>query len=263
MLAPHDVPGGIRALGWDVQSAYSTNRGTALSRRAVGHGGYTGTSLWIDPEQDLFVIFLSNRVHPDGKGSINALAGAIATLAGSTLVAAEAPVELDRGSRLASTCLRLKTSPACAACASPSDQRQRPHPRRRAHHRRAGQPPRSCPGVPAQSRARPFGQPRRAHRGWRRRQDQASRRQPLRRGAGAARGAAAGPRPVTLPPAIDAVVVDLPDVGARFFTYASTLHATMRAAAERGLRVIVLDRPNPIDGVDVAAPCSRPARCRR
>jgi uncharacterized protein YbbC (DUF1343 family) len=59
---------------------------------------------------------------------------------------------------------------------------------------------------------------------------------------------------VILPPAIDAVVVDLPDVGARFFTYASTLHATLRAAAERGLRVIVLDRPNPIDGIDVDGP---------
>ena len=91
MLAPHDVPGGIRALGWDMQSTYSTNRGTALSRRAVGHGGYTGTSLWIDPEQDLFVIFLSNRVHPDGKGSVNTLAGAIATLAGATFAATTAP----------------------------------------------------------------------------------------------------------------------------------------------------------------------------
>ena len=58
------------SLGWDTRSAYSNNRGTSLSRRAVGHGGYTGTSLWVDPEQNLFVIFLSNRVHPDGKGSI-------------------------------------------------------------------------------------------------------------------------------------------------------------------------------------------------
>ena len=66
--------------------------------------------------------------------------------------------------------------------------------------------------------------------------------------------ASAGPRSVTLPPGIDAIVVDLPDVGARFFTYASTLHATMRAAAEQDLRVIVLDRPNPINGIDVAGP---------
>jgi len=101
MLAPHDLPGGIRALGWDMQSAYSTNRGTSFSRRAVGHGGYTGTSLWIDPENDLFVIFLSNRLHPDGKGSINAIASAIATLAGSTFghTASEPPIAPMGGKR--------------------------------------------------------------------------------------------------------------------------------------------------------------------
>jgi len=64
---------------------------------------------------------------------------------------------------------------------------------------------------------------------------------------------------VTLPPDIDAIVIDLPDVGARFFTYASTVHATLRAAAQRGLRVIVLDRPNPINAIDVAGPMLKPS----
>src|SRR6185295_4347663 len=79
MFAPHDVPGGIRSPGWDVQTAFSVNRGDTLSRRAVGHGGFIGTVFWIDPEYDLFVLFLSNRVHPDGKGTVNALAGQIGT----------------------------------------------------------------------------------------------------------------------------------------------------------------------------------------
>jgi len=52
-----------------------------MSTRAFGHGGFTGTSMWIDPGHDLFVIFLSNRVHPDGKGSVNPLAGRIGTIA--------------------------------------------------------------------------------------------------------------------------------------------------------------------------------------
>ena len=58
-------PRGIR-VRWmlDVKSAYSSNRGESLSPRAVGHGGYTGTSLWIDPDKDLFVLFLSNLHHP-------------------------------------------------------------------------------------------------------------------------------------------------------------------------------------------------------
>ena len=59
------MPGGTRALGWDTPSAtgYST-AGARMSRRAFGHTGFTGTSLWIDPERGVFVILLSNRIHP-------------------------------------------------------------------------------------------------------------------------------------------------------------------------------------------------------
>lgn len=58
-------PGSTRALGWDTpsDSGYSS-AGTAMSRRAFGHTGFTGTSIWIDPERDLFVILLTNRVNP-------------------------------------------------------------------------------------------------------------------------------------------------------------------------------------------------------
>jgi CubicO group peptidase (beta-lactamase class C family) len=52
-----------RALGWDTPSPNSS-AGTHLSPRAFGHTGFTGTSLWIDPGEDLFVILLTNRVHP-------------------------------------------------------------------------------------------------------------------------------------------------------------------------------------------------------
>jgi uncharacterized protein YbbC (DUF1343 family) len=259
MLAPHDVPGGIRALGWDMQTAYSANRGTAFSRRAVGHGGYTGTSLWIDPGQDLFVIFLSNRVHPDGKGSINALAGAIATLAGTTLAAPVPPITgapltlgIDvlatenfsplRGLRFAlltndsartkdgartTDVLAARHDFTLVALLSPE------------HGLSAIRDERIEDSVDANTKL-PIAS--------------------LYGGAFSPRvGRPAGPRPVTLPPNIDAVVVDLPDVGTRFFTYASTLHATMRAAAERGLQVIVLDRPNPINGIDVAGPILKPS----
>jgi uncharacterized protein YbbC (DUF1343 family)/CubicO group peptidase (beta-lactamase class C family) len=74
------IPEGYRCLGWDMQTGYSGNRGKTMSPSAFGHGGFTGTSLWIDPALDLFVIFLSNRVHPDGKGSVNPLAGEIGTI---------------------------------------------------------------------------------------------------------------------------------------------------------------------------------------
>jgi len=69
-----------RALGWDAGPG-SSNRSEAYSDRAFGHGGFTGTALWIDPVRDLYVIFLSNRVHPDGKGSVNPLIGRIGSIA--------------------------------------------------------------------------------------------------------------------------------------------------------------------------------------
>ena len=58
-----DVPGSSRALGWDTMLPTSSC-GTRLSASAFGHTGYTGTSLWIDPERELYVVLLTNRVHP-------------------------------------------------------------------------------------------------------------------------------------------------------------------------------------------------------
>ena len=85
MTAAVRVSAGERALGWDERSSYSSNRGDLFSDRAFGHGGFTGTAIWIDPELDLFVVFLSNRVHPDGKGSVNRLIGRIGTIAAAAL----------------------------------------------------------------------------------------------------------------------------------------------------------------------------------
>jgi uncharacterized protein YbbC (DUF1343 family) len=256
MTAPHDVPGGIRALGWDVQSAYSTNRGLSLSRHSVGHGGYTGTSLWIDLEKDLFVVFLSNRVHPDGNGSINGLAAAIATLVGTgpespvpgtglalgiDVLAAQDFARL-RGLRFAlltndsarnregtrtTDVLAGRSDLSLVALLTPE------------HGLSATRDERIADGVDAKTRLAVHSLYGGAH-------GPRNKRPP-------------GPRPVTLPDGIDAVVVDLPDVGTRFYTYASTLHATMRAAASRGLRVIVLDRPNPLGAIEVAGPVLKPS----
>jgi CubicO group peptidase (beta-lactamase class C family) len=81
MLEPRPVPKAKRALGWDVSSGFSSGRGHELTERAVGHSGYTGTSLWIDPMLDLFVIFLSNRNHPFSTGKVTDLQGRVTDLA--------------------------------------------------------------------------------------------------------------------------------------------------------------------------------------
>jgi CubicO group peptidase (beta-lactamase class C family) len=61
------VPGSSRALGWNTPSPGSS-AGTLLSSRSFGHTGFTGTSLWIDPERGIFVALLTNRVHPSRQG---------------------------------------------------------------------------------------------------------------------------------------------------------------------------------------------------
>ena len=60
---PYLVEGSSRALGWDTPSEPSS-AGKFFSASSFGHTGFTGTSIWIDPERELFAILLTNRVHP-------------------------------------------------------------------------------------------------------------------------------------------------------------------------------------------------------
>ncbi|MBC8003544.1 MAG: serine hydrolase, partial [Opitutaceae bacterium] len=69
-----------RGLGWDIDSGYSRPRGSLFPRGSYGHTGFTGTCLWIDPFSKTFWIFLSNRVHPDGKGNVGPLQVTLANL---------------------------------------------------------------------------------------------------------------------------------------------------------------------------------------
>jgi CubicO group peptidase (beta-lactamase class C family) len=62
-----DVPGSSRALGWDTMLPTSSC-GSLMSPRAFGHTGFTGTSLWVDPDRNVYVVLLTNRVHPRAEG---------------------------------------------------------------------------------------------------------------------------------------------------------------------------------------------------
>src|SRR6185369_4137127 len=81
-------------LGWDIDSSFSSNRGELLPLGSYGHTGFTGTSIWIDPATREFVVFLSNRVHPDGKGDVTPLRAKVATIAAAALT--DAPSEAAR-----------------------------------------------------------------------------------------------------------------------------------------------------------------------
>ncbi|TFG54784.1 MAG: class C beta-lactamase-related serine hydrolase, partial [Candidatus Aminicenantes bacterium] len=79
------VGGSGRGLGWDLDSDYATVRGDLFGPTSYGHSGYTGTSVWIDPETQTSVVFLTNRVHPDDKGDIIALRSKVANVVAASI----------------------------------------------------------------------------------------------------------------------------------------------------------------------------------
>jgi beta-N-acetylhexosaminidase len=83
-----NVPDSSRALGWDTPSENSS-AGDLLSRRSFGHTGFTGTSMWMDPDRKLFVILLTNRVHPTREN--NAIRAVRREVADAVVRALEAP----------------------------------------------------------------------------------------------------------------------------------------------------------------------------
>jgi CubicO group peptidase (beta-lactamase class C family) len=75
----------IRGYGWDIESSYSAPRGD-LFKDGFGHSGFTGTSIWIDPSADTFVVVLTNRVHPEGGKDVNHLRAVIANIVAASIV---------------------------------------------------------------------------------------------------------------------------------------------------------------------------------
>jgi uncharacterized protein YbbC (DUF1343 family)/CubicO group peptidase (beta-lactamase class C family) len=86
--------GDTRGLGWDINTSFSSNRGELFPLGSFGHTGFTGTSLWVDRVSQTFVVFMSNRVHPDGKGDVSPLRARVATVAASAVE--DTPVEMYR-----------------------------------------------------------------------------------------------------------------------------------------------------------------------
>ncbi|HEY4014100.1 MAG TPA: exo-beta-N-acetylmuramidase NamZ domain-containing protein [Polyangiaceae bacterium] len=252
MIAPYDVPKGVRALGWNVDSSW---RGRGLSPRAIGHFGFTGTALWIDPEKDVFTVVLTNRVHPDGRGDAKPLVAAVNTLVAEAVGpavgrvdacvegtgAVEAGIDVLRGERferLRGRRVGLITNASGRARDGTStvDLLMRAD----GVHLAALFTPEHGLGADQQGRI-PSGHDERTGL-------------PVF----SLYGETFAPKAETLA-GIDTLVFDIQDVGTRFFTYASTMRRAMEAARDHDLRFVVLDRPNPIDGVDVAGPVRMPA----
>ena len=248
MTRPVKVPRGLRALGWDVQSPYSSNRGDLLSPSAFGHGGFTGTAMWIDPQTGLFVIFLSNRVHPDGKGSVNRLAGRIATVAAASI--ATRPAESNKNSPAVLTGIDVLQSDGFKQLAGRRVGLITNHTGLNRNGDSTIQLLHKAKNVklvalfsPEHGIAGKLDIPKIGDG-----KDQSSGLKIY-----SLYGKTRIPTPEMLK-GIDTLVFDIQDIGTRFYTYISTMGNAMQAAAKHKLRFVVLDRPNPINGVDVQGP---------
>jgi uncharacterized protein YbbC (DUF1343 family)/CubicO group peptidase (beta-lactamase class C family) len=276
--------GWTRGLGWDINSRFSTNRGDLFPLGSFGHTGFTGTSIWIDPASKMFVVFLSNRVHPDGKGDVASLRGRVASIAAGAVtdlaVVARARMEFSeyyermvsdlarftasREQPLATTASVNRTNPGDTKVLTGIDVLARDSFKQLAGMRiglitnqtgrdRTGRSTidvlYKAPGVKLVA----LFSPEHGIRGAADEKVSDSKDEGTGLPIYSLYGETRRPGPDQLKD-LDALVFDIQDIGTRFYTYISTLGYVMEEAAKARRPVFVLDRPNPIGGVDIEGP---------
>jgi uncharacterized protein YbbC (DUF1343 family)/CubicO group peptidase (beta-lactamase class C family) len=285
MTRPRQVTedGGARGLGWDVNTSFSTNRGDLFPVGSFGHTGFTGTSIWIDPASETFVVFLSNRVHPDGKGDVgpvrarvaNIVAGAVtdaATVARARLEQGRYVEEMLSGvTRFASSVGDARAgeaggllAPEQAEVLSGIDVLEADgfkelqglrvglitnHTGRDLAGRQTIDVLRDAPGVKLTA----LFAPEHGIRGQADDKVNDALDERTRLPIYSLYGETRRPKPEQLKN-LDALVFDVQDIGARFYTYISTLGYAMEEASKARIPLFVLDRPNPIGGAEVEGP---------
>jgi uncharacterized protein YbbC (DUF1343 family) len=247
-----------RTGGFDLDSSFSRPRGEIFPIGSYGHTGFTGGFYWIDPYSKTFYIFLSNRVHPNGKGSVTALQRRLGTMVAEAMGVEERDVLPERtGGRVEWVTGGADVQNGIDVLHNSGYQAlQGLRVGLVTNHTgidRAGNPTidllRSAPGVTLVSLFSP-------EHGIRGTSDEnvGDTKDPV---SGlpvySLYGAHRKPLPEQLAN-IDALVFDIQDVGARFYTYISTLANILDAASEAHKKVIVLDRVNPIGGDAVEGP---------
>jgi len=262
--SPADQPI-LRGLGWDIDSPYSSNRGDLFPIGSYGHTGFTGTSLWIDPYSKSYVILLTNFVHPHRGKSLSSLRSRVATIAAASFGITSREVRLTgynetingpglprvvdpagsvltgldvlaqekfaplRGKRIGlitnhtglsrdgkrNVDLMMRAGVEVVAIFTPEHGLQG-----REDQPNISDTKDTATGIPVTS----------LYQGSRRRMS-----------------------PEMLN-GIDALVYDIQDVGARFYTYSCTMLYSLEEAAKKHVPYFVLDRPNPITGTKVEGP---------
>jgi uncharacterized protein YbbC (DUF1343 family)/CubicO group peptidase (beta-lactamase class C family) len=278
MTQPEQPPSApvLRGFGWDIDSPFSSNRGDFLPVGSYGHTGFTGTSMWIDPTTNSYIILLTNSVHPRGKGNAVGLRVKVATE-----IAAALPLTADEKDALRWKSITgynealsaerrmsarngavkngidvleqhgfdvLKAAEGKKHVALVTNQTGVDVAGKRTIDVLAG-----APGVSLDA----IFSPEHGVTGTLDTTD-------INNSKDAATGvpvysvyggsdAARRPQPEVLR-TLDAIVFDIQDAGTRFYTYETTLGYFLEAAAKAGIEMIVLDRPNPITGSFVQGP---------
>ncbi len=245
MTRRHRLPNdaGTRTLAFDADTAYSSARGRRFDRTATfGHTGFTGPMFWMDPAHDVYVVFLTNRLHPDGEGDVLDLRWAVASVAAEAALGRREPstvrtgvdvlawrhfqrIDGDRVGLITNHTGRtrfgtrtidlLHRSPAVDLVKIFSPE-----------HGLGGKRSGKVTGGEDEETGVPVVSLYGDHR-----------------------------RPTKeMLSDVDTLLFDVQSVGTRFYTYITTMGYAMEAAAEHGARFVVLDRPNPIAPMGARGP---------
>lgn len=267
-----------RGLGWDIGSGYSGPRGSIFPLGSFGHTGWTGTSIWIDPFSQSFVIFLSNRNHPDESGNVGRLRTQLGTLAAEAIkdfnfasvpgaLAVREPVAAEETRRTRSASSegeRPPPSPVNHRTLTGADVLERDNfaPLKglrvglitnHTGHDRERNPTIDLLYNAPEVKLTVLFSPEHGIRGTADEKVADSYDEDTGLPIYSLYGKTNKPASNQLTN-VDAIVFDIQDVGCRFYTYTATMGLALEAAAEHKKKYFVLDRPDPINGNAIEGP---------
>jgi uncharacterized protein YbbC (DUF1343 family)/CubicO group peptidase (beta-lactamase class C family) len=301
MTQPEQPPAApvLRGFGWDIDSPFSSNRGDLLPIGSFGHTGFTGTSIWIDPTTQTYIILLTNAVHPRGKGNAIALRSKVATEVAAALNLTVSEKDALRGKSITgynealSAARRMSArngtvkngidvleehgfdvlKVASGTTMQGADQTStapQPTPKRRiglvTNQTGLDSDGRRTIDVLAQAQGISLEAIFSPEHGVTGTLDTTNVGNTTDSATGIPVYSVYGAKDADRRPSIDvlktldAVVFDIQDAGVRFYTYETTLGYFLEAAAKAGIEIIVLDRPDPITGSFVQGPVADEGR---
>src|ERR1700688_2219792 len=280
MTSPEQPPtaSAVRGFGWDIDSPFSSNSRELLPVGSFGHTGFTGTSVWIDPTTQTYIILLTNSVHPRGKGNAIGLRTKVATEVAAALALNPSEKEALRWKSITgyneamSAARHMSTRNGTVKTGIDMleehgfDVLQAPAGKKRiglvtnqtgidSQELRTIDVLAKAPGVSLDAIFSP-------EHGVTGTLDTTGIGNSLDAATGVpVYSVYGGTDAARRPPAdvmknLDAVVFDIQDAGARYYTYETTLGYFLEGAAAAGIELIVLDRPDPVTGSFVQGPVS-------